>query len=73
MDNPEDAANAVATFHYEGQLPGANAKLMPELLFLTNKVMVIFRIFRSFNRWLRDGEERVLKMFGYWMFMYIWK
>lgn len=38
INNKEDAANAVARFHYEGNLPGADARLMPDVLFYTEEV-----------------------------------
>ncbi|XP_057304806.1 uncharacterized protein LOC130641836 [Hydractinia symbiolongicarpus] len=39
INNKEDAANAVARFHYEGNLPGADARLMPDVLFYTEEVL----------------------------------
>ena len=36
--NKEEAACAVARFHYEGKLPGADIRLKPELMFHTNDV-----------------------------------
>jgi len=37
--NKEEAACAVARFHYEGKLPGADIRLKPELMFHTNDVL----------------------------------
>ena len=45
----EDAACAVARFHYEGDLPGADVKLYPENLFFTNPVCTIFYFKKMFS------------------------
>ena len=41
INNKEDAANAVARFHYEGNLPGADVHLLPDKLFYTDQVHIL--------------------------------
>ena len=38
LNSKEEASYAVARFHYEGRLPGADIRLKPDVLFHTHKV-----------------------------------
>ena len=38
LNSKEEASYAVARFHYEGRLPGADIRLKPDILFHTHKV-----------------------------------
>lgn len=39
LSSKEEASTAVARFHYEGKLPGADVRLKPEVLFFTHDVL----------------------------------
>ena len=40
LNSKEEASYAVARFHYEGRLPGADIRLKPDILFHTHKVSI---------------------------------